>query len=89
MVGVTQHLVPDFVLADRLPATLIPSGEYTLSYRDNVNAGTAAVIITNANGGNLPDTVMVGLITSFGLMATVTEPAWALSTAWLPSPTTL
>jgi methionine-rich copper-binding protein CopC len=33
-------------------ATLIPSGEYTLSYRDNVNAGTAAVIVTNANGGN-------------------------------------
>lgn len=32
--------------------TLIPSTEYTLSYRDNVNAGTATVIITNANGGN-------------------------------------
>ena len=30
----------------------IPSTEYTLSYRDNVNAGTATVIITNANGGN-------------------------------------
>lgn len=33
-------------------ATLIPSTEYTLSYRDNVNAGTATVIVTNANGGN-------------------------------------
>ena len=32
--------------------TLIPSTEYTLSYRDNVNAGTATVIVTNANGGN-------------------------------------
>ena len=30
----------------------IPDTEYTLSYRDNVNAGTATVIITNANGGN-------------------------------------
>ncbi len=30
----------------------IPSDEYTLSYRDNINAGTATVIITNANGGN-------------------------------------
>ncbi len=30
----------------------IPSTEYTLSYRDNINAGTATVIITNANGGN-------------------------------------
>ena len=33
-------------------ATLIPDTEYTLSYRDNVNAGTATVIVTNANGGN-------------------------------------
>ena len=32
--------------------TLIPGTEYTLSYRDNINAGTATVIITNANGGN-------------------------------------
>ena len=32
--------------------TTIPSNEYTLSYRDNINAGTAMVIITNANGGN-------------------------------------
>ncbi len=32
--------------------TLIPDTEYTLSYRDNVNAGTATVIVTNANGGN-------------------------------------
>ena len=31
---------------------IIPDTEYTLSYRDNVNAGTATVIITNANGGN-------------------------------------
>ena len=30
----------------------IPDTEYTLSYRDNVNAGTATVIVTNANGGN-------------------------------------
>ena len=30
----------------------IPDTEYTLSYRDNTNAGTATVIITNANGGN-------------------------------------
>ena len=30
----------------------IPDTEYTLSYRDNVNAGTATVVITNANGGN-------------------------------------
>lgn len=33
-------------------ATLIPGTEYTLSYRDNVNAGTATVIVINANGGN-------------------------------------
>ena len=26
--------------------------EYTLSYRDNINAGTATVVVTNANGGN-------------------------------------
>ena len=32
--------------------TLIPATEYTLSYRDNVSAGTATVIVTNANGGN-------------------------------------
>ncbi len=32
--------------------TPIPSSEYTLSYRDNTDAGTATVIITNANGGN-------------------------------------
>ena len=32
--------------------TTIPSNEYTLSYRDNTNAGTAMVIVTNANGGN-------------------------------------
>ena len=30
----------------------IPASNYTLSYRDNVNAGTATVIVTNANGGN-------------------------------------
>ena len=30
----------------------IPDTEYTLTYRDNTNAGTATVIITNANGGN-------------------------------------
>ncbi|USF27523.1 hypothetical protein N510_002475 [Firmicutes bacterium ASF500] len=30
----------------------IPDTEYALSYRDNVNAGTATVIVTNANGGN-------------------------------------
>ena len=30
----------------------IPDTEYTLSYRDNVNAGMATVIVTNANGGN-------------------------------------
>ncbi len=33
-------------------STAIPSTEYTLSYQNNVNAGTAEVIITNANGGN-------------------------------------
>ncbi len=32
--------------------TPIPSSEYTLSYRDNTDAGTATVVITNANGGN-------------------------------------
>ncbi len=32
--------------------TIIPPGEYTLSCRDNVNAGTATVVVTNANGGN-------------------------------------
>ncbi|MCI9474807.1 MAG: S-layer homology domain-containing protein, partial [Flavonifractor sp.] len=31
---------------------IIPDTEYTLTYRDNINAGTATVIITNANGGN-------------------------------------
>ena len=30
----------------------IDAGEYTLSYRDNVNAGTATVIVTDNNGGN-------------------------------------
>lgn len=30
----------------------IPRTEYTLSYRENVNAGTATVVIVNANGGN-------------------------------------
>lgn len=33
-------------------ADTIPGTEYALSFRDNVNAGTATVIITNANGGN-------------------------------------
>ena len=32
--------------------TLIPSDEYTLSYENNTNAGTAKVSITNAEGGN-------------------------------------
>ena len=32
--------------------TAIPSTEYTLSYQNNVNAGTATVVVTNANGGN-------------------------------------
>ncbi len=32
--------------------TTIPAIEYALSYSDNVNAGTAKVIVTNANGGN-------------------------------------
>jgi len=32
--------------------TTIPDTEYVLSYRDNVNAGTATVIVTNANSGN-------------------------------------
>ncbi|MCM1148554.1 MAG: YDG domain-containing protein [Butyricicoccus sp.] len=32
--------------------TTIPTDEYTVSYRDNINAGTATVVITNANGGN-------------------------------------
>ena len=31
---------------------IIPDTEYTLTYRDNTNAGTATVIITNANDGN-------------------------------------
>ena len=30
----------------------IPATEYTLTYRDNVNAGTATVTVSNANGGN-------------------------------------
>ena len=32
--------------------TVIPDTEYSLSYRDNINAGTATVIVTNASGGN-------------------------------------
>ena len=32
------------------PGTAKP--EYSVSYRDNVNAGTATVVVTNANGGN-------------------------------------
>ena len=32
--------------------TTIPADEYEVDYRDNTNAGTATVIITNANGGN-------------------------------------
>jgi len=32
--------------------TVIPSGEYTVQYSNNVNAGTAVVTIVNANGGN-------------------------------------
>ncbi len=32
--------------------TTIPADEYEVDYRDNINAGTATVIITNANGGN-------------------------------------
>lgn len=32
--------------------TTIDATEYTLSYRDNVNVGTATVIITDNNGGN-------------------------------------
>ena len=30
----------------------IPASEYSVSYKNNTNAGTATVIITNANGGN-------------------------------------
>ena len=30
----------------------IPASEYTLSYQNNVNAGTATVIVTDNNGGN-------------------------------------
>lgn len=30
----------------------IDAGEYSVSYRDNVNAGTATVVITDKNGGN-------------------------------------
>ena len=30
----------------------IPDTEYTLTYRDNVNAGTATVIVSDNNGGN-------------------------------------
>ena len=86
-----------------LPSITNPLSSVTvLSYRDNINAGTATVIITNANGGNyivngtgtfviakgaasvVPDTVTFGLITSFGLMVTVTEPTVVLS-SWLPS----
>ncbi len=33
-------------------ATLIPSSEYALSYQNNIDAGTATVIVTNANGGD-------------------------------------
>ena len=32
--------------------TTIPASEYTLSYRDNINVGTATVIVTDNNGGN-------------------------------------
>lgn len=30
----------------------IPTSEYAVSYRDNTNAGTATVIVSNKNGGN-------------------------------------
>ena len=33
-------------------AVTIPANEYTVSYRDNINAGTATVIVSNKNGGN-------------------------------------
>ncbi len=33
-------------------STTIPDTEYTLSYQNNINAGTAMVIVINANGGN-------------------------------------
>ena len=32
--------------------TPIPASEYTVTFRDNVEAGTATVVITNANGGD-------------------------------------
>ncbi|MDE7220652.1 MAG: S-layer homology domain-containing protein [Oscillospiraceae bacterium] len=32
--------------------TPIPASEYNVTFRDNVEAGTATVVITNANGGN-------------------------------------
>ena len=33
-------------------ADTIGTGEYTLSYRDNVNAGTASVVVSDNSGGN-------------------------------------
>lgn len=40
----------DVVVKDS--STIIPASEYNLTYSDNVNAGTAAVHVNNANGGN-------------------------------------
>ncbi len=41
---------PDVTVEDGTDT--IPASEYTVSYRDNINAGTATVIVSNKNGGN-------------------------------------
>jgi methionine-rich copper-binding protein CopC len=54
--------------------TTIPDTEYTLSYRDNVNAGTATVIVTNANGGNYIVNGMGTFEIAKGTASVTTEP---------------
>ncbi len=54
--------------------TLIPSTEYTLSYRDNINAGTATVVITNANGGNYIVNGMGTFVIAKGTVSVATAP---------------
>ena len=57
--------------------TVIPASEYTISYYNNTNAGTATVIIIDNEGGNY----FVGGSTSFTIYAkTVNNPTIILST---------
>lgn len=41
---------PEVVVMDG--TTVIPANEYTVSYDENINAGTATVTVTDKNGGN-------------------------------------